>query len=176
MNTRTIRVLVVDDSAVIREMICDAIKETPGVEVAGTAGDGKEALVCIEHDRPDVITLDIQMPGMDGLETLDAILQRNPIPVIMVSSLTQRSADLTLEALQRGALDYVAKPENVKAVHRTLHDELLPKIRTIAGADVQRVLQIRAARDQRVAASRRQRRSTAEPMERGDLVFFGRSA
>lgn len=127
MKTSNTRVLVVDDSAVCREMICDFINEAPGIEVAGSAQDGRDALAQIETLRPDVVTLDIQMPRMNGLETLDAILSRNPLPVIMVSALTQRAADITLDALERGALDYVAKPDGAASVKDSLRDELCGK-------------------------------------------------
>ena len=108
--------LVVDDSAVIRTLLCDQIASAPGLSVAGYARHGRDALGKVASLHPDVITLDIQMPEMDGLAVLDAILQSQPTPVIMVSSLTQAGAAITLEALDLGAADYVAKPEhNVKA-------------------------------------------------------------
>jgi two-component system chemotaxis response regulator CheB len=143
---KNIRVLVVDDSAVIRERIADYIREAPGIEVAGKAANGRIALGMLENCAPDIVTLDVQMPEMDGLDTLDAILARRPLPVIMVSALTQRGADVTLKALDRGALDYVGKPENNAGVEAALRDELLHKIRTMAGADVPRMLRIRAQR------------------------------
>ena len=105
-----IRVLVVDDSAVIRALICDLVAAAPGLSVAGRARHGREALEVIPSLRPDVVTLDIQMPDMDGLAVLDAVLRRQPTPVIMVSALTHAGAAITLEALDRGAVDYVAKP------------------------------------------------------------------
>ena len=85
MTSKDIRVLVVDDSAVIREMLSDSITEADGFELVATAGGGKEALARIEQHHPDLVTLDIQMPGMNGLETLDEILKWAPTPVIMVS-------------------------------------------------------------------------------------------
>ena len=88
MAAEEIRVLVVDDSAVIRSLIAGSIGSTPGMKVVGAAEDGRQALELLDSARPDVITLDIQMPRMDGLATLDAILARRPLPVIMVSSLT----------------------------------------------------------------------------------------
>ena len=85
----TIRVLVVDDSALIREIVSDCIAAAAGMEVAGKASNGREGLEMVEALQPDVVTLDVQMPVMDGLEALDAILRRRPTPVIMVSTLTQ---------------------------------------------------------------------------------------
>lgn len=146
-----VRVLVVDDSALMREMICDFLAGAPGIEVVGTAANGRKALEMLDSAKPDVVTLDVQMPEMDGLATLDEILKRRPLPVIMVSSLTTRGADITLDALDRGALDYVAKPEGGgPAVHAALRDELVRKVRTMAGTDVTRMLQIRRARADRL--------------------------
>jgi two-component system chemotaxis response regulator CheB len=149
MAARTIRVLVVDDSMVIRQIICDLIAEAPGVEVVGTACDGCQALEKLAALQPDVVTLDIQMPNMDGLATLDAVLSQQPVSVIMVSALTQLGAGITLDALERGALDYVAKPETLAEVQAALGDDLIRKIRSAAGIDVRRILQIRQERKQR---------------------------
>jgi two-component system chemotaxis response regulator CheB len=147
---KTIRVLVVDDSAVIREILCEHIGATPGMEVAGTATNGRSALESFDLLRPDVVTLDIQMPVMDGLATLDALLQRRPVPVIMCSSLSRRGADITFEALDRGALDYVAKPDDSSQAG-SFGEELVRKIRAAAGADVQRILEIRRNRQAKAA-------------------------
>ena len=111
MMSEDIRVLVVDDSAVVRSIIADSIAAAPGMKVVGMAGDGLQAMELLDSLRPDVITLDIQMPNMDGLATLDAILARRPIPVVMVSSMTKLGANITLDALDRGAVDYLAKPD-----------------------------------------------------------------
>ena len=140
------RVLVVDDSALIRQIIGDFVSEAEGMELAGVARDGEDALQKIEKLVPDVVTLDVQMPKMDGLQTLNEILKRKPLPVIMVSALTQRSADVTLQALERGAMDYVAKPDGTAAIETRIKEELIHKIRTSAGADVERVLRIRKKR------------------------------
>ena len=147
---RSIRVLVVDDSALCREQICDVIEEATDLEVAGTARDGMEALEKIKKLQPDIVTLDVQMPRMDGLQTLDAILSQRPIPVVMVSALTMRAADVTFQSLERGALDYITKPDSLKALGNSFRDEMLHKLRTMAGADVQRVLKVRQAKAQRV--------------------------
>lgn len=163
-----IRVLVVDDSAVVREMISDIVSKAPGMEVAGTARDGREAIEMVQDVAPDVVTLDVQMPRMNGLETLDALLERGAPPVIMVSTLTQRGADTTFQALERGALDYIGKP--VDGVARTVEfdRELEIKIRNLAGADVKRVLRIRknrAERQQFAAAPAPLAGGTAELLE-----------
>jgi two-component system chemotaxis response regulator CheB len=148
MSAESVRVLVVDDSPLIREMISDFIREAPGMEVVGVAEDGKAALAAFDRLRPDVVTLDVQMPLMDGLETLDALLARRPLPIIMVSGQTRLGADITLEALERGALDYVAKPDGVRN-SAALKDDLLRKIRSVHGTDVQRVMEIRRQRAER---------------------------
>ena len=149
---RSIRVLVVDDSALMREMICDNLRAAPDMEVAGTAADGEKALAMLDEVTPDVVTLDVQMPKMDGLKTLDALLARRPLPVIMVSALTQLGANTTFEALERGAVDYVAKPASSAQTESVLRDELLRKIRTMAGTDVARLLRIRRERKERAPA------------------------
>ena len=143
MASEEIRVLVVDDSAVIRTLIADNIAATPGMKVVGTAEDGQKALEMLDAVRPDVITLDVQMPRMDGLATLDAILARRSIPVIMVSSLTKLGAEIALDALDRGAVDYLAKPDYGEKTRTALRDELPRKIRMAAGCDVQRIVEIR---------------------------------
>ena len=151
MALEEIRVLVVDDSAVIRSLIADSIAATPGMKVVGTAEDGQKALEILDAVRPDVITLDVQMPRMDGLATLDAILARRPIPVIMVSSLTKLGAEIALDALDRGAVDYLAKPDYGEKTRTALRDELPRKIRMAAGCDVQRILEIRREQRKRIA-------------------------
>lgn len=160
-----IRVLVVDDSALVREILSDFIREAPGIELAGTARDGSEALALLPTLKPDVVTLDVQMPKMNGLETLDGILRISPVPVIMVSALTQLGANTTLEALDKGALDYVAKPEGGAACTAAVRDELLRKIRAIAGTDVRRMMRIRAERAQQNKLRREQPPQSADPVE-----------
>lgn len=146
MAKRKIRVLVVDDSAVIRQIICDNISKTDDMIVAGAAADGMQALEQLEKAMPDVITLDVQMPKMDGLATLSAILERRAVPVVMCSSLTRLGASITLEALEQGAIDYVAKPDYGPATKAALGDELMRKVRIAAGTDVRRILEIRRQR------------------------------
>jgi two-component system, chemotaxis family, protein-glutamate methylesterase/glutaminase len=150
MVTDNLRVLIVDDSAVIRTLLGDQLGSAPGLTVVGTARNGQEALTAIASKRPDVITLDVHMPGMDGLAVLDAILDNDPIPVVMVSALTRAGATVTLEALDRGAADYVTKPEQAAADKSMFVRELIHKIRNTAGMDMSRIM---ARRKQRTGAA-----------------------
>lgn len=178
MSGRVIRVLVVDDSALMREMISDFIRETPGMELAGAARDGEEALRLLPKSNADVVTLDVQMPRKDGLATLEEILKTQPLPVLMVSALTQLGANTTLDALERGAMDYIAKPDGGGATTSAqLREELLRKIRAVAGTDVKRIIEIRRERaaKRRVASLKpasqvapASQRSFAEPSEFAD--------
>jgi two-component system chemotaxis response regulator CheB len=162
MTASKIRVLVVDDSALIRQMIVDNISATSDIVVVGAAEDGDRALEFFAQNEVDVVTLDIQMPKRDGLQTLDALLAIKPVPVVMVSSQTRLGADITLEALERGALDYVAKPDNRTSAQQALRDDLLRKIRSVAGTNVRQVLAVR----QRRAAQRQLRRETTTTVSR----------
>jgi two-component system chemotaxis response regulator CheB len=128
-----IRVLVVDDAVVVRKMVTDVIAADPGLEVAGTAANGKIAMAKIPQINPDVVTLDVEMPEMDGLQTLAAIRKLYPtLPVIMFSTLTARGAATTIDALTLGANDYVTKPANVGSVTEALQclrAQLVPKLK-----------------------------------------------
>ncbi|MBN2579032.1 MAG: chemotaxis response regulator protein-glutamate methylesterase [Pirellulales bacterium] len=143
--------MVVDDSAVCRRILTDLIDGAPGMHVVGTAADGREAVERAGTLLPDVVTLDVQMPWMNGLATLDALFQRRPLPVVMVSSLTKLGANVTLDALEHGALDYVPKPEYGVDLRSAIEEELIRKIRMAAGADVRRILALRAERKRRRA-------------------------
>ncbi|MFZ0478592.1 MAG: chemotaxis response regulator protein-glutamate methylesterase [Terriglobales bacterium] len=132
-----IRVLIVDDSAVIRRCLSDVLGSDPDMAVAGMAGTGEIALTRISDLKPDLITLDIEMPGMSGIETLVEIRKRYPrLPVIMFSSLTGPGAAATVEALARGASDYCAKrsADTVESVDEHIRQELVPKIKSLCGA------------------------------------------
>lgn len=132
---RNIRVLVVDDSAFMRYTLARRISESRGFTVVGSAHDGKEALQMVESLKPDVITLDVEMPHMDGITTLRQIMATRPTPVVMVSSLTTEGARETIQALTYGAVDFIAKPES-KANIEQIIEELLTKIRRAARARV----------------------------------------
>lgn len=137
MMEKKIRVLVVDDSAMIRNILADGLQKDPTIEVVGKAADPYMARDKIVELKPDVITLDVEMPRMDGLEFLKKLMAQYPLPVIMVSALTERGKKITLEALEAGAVDFVTKPK--ADVARGLDEmmiELRTKVKLAASANV----------------------------------------
>jgi len=141
-----VRVLVVDDSALMRKLIPNILARDPQIEVVGTAMDGAFALKKIEELRPDVVTLDLEMPRMDGMETLRMIMRRAPLPVILVSTHSREGAYATFKALALGAIDFVAKPKEASAGHLdAIADQLTEKIkvakRTVGKTISQRFLE-----------------------------------
>jgi two-component system, chemotaxis family, protein-glutamate methylesterase/glutaminase len=146
----TIRILVVDDSVVIRKVLSDTLAADPALEVVGTASDGRIALAKIPLLKPDLVTLDVEMPVMNGLETLAAVRKLYPkLPVIMFSTLTERGAAATLDALSLGASDYATKPSNTGnptvAIER-IRAELIPKIRALCGVAPLKLLPLAGCR------------------------------
>ena len=132
-----IRTIVVDDSALMRQMLTQMLDEAPDIEVVDTAHDPYDAREKIKARNPDVITLDVEMPRMDGITFLRNIMRLRPMPVLMVSSLTQDGADVTLEALEVGAVDYVAKPQvNLANEFGAYAQEIQEKVRMAATARV----------------------------------------
>ncbi|QDV36845.1 protein-glutamate methylesterase/protein-glutamine glutaminase [Tautonia plasticadhaerens] len=129
MPDRPVRVLIVDDSALIRKLLGEMLRSSPLLEVVGVARDGEEALELADRLRPDVVTLDVEMPGLSGLEVLPRLLEIAPVPVIMVSSWTQEGADVTLAALELGAVDFLAKPDRSRFSQlRDARDLLVAKV------------------------------------------------
>jgi two-component system, chemotaxis family, protein-glutamate methylesterase/glutaminase len=130
-----LRILVVDDSVVIRRVLAETLSQDPELEVIGVAGDGRIALAKIAQMHPDLITLDIEMPVMNGLEALAEIRKLHPkLPVIMFSTLTERGAEATLDALSLGASDYATKPSNSGSTEKAIaaiREELVPKIKAL---------------------------------------------
>lgn len=132
---KKIRVLVVDDSALMRKLISNLLAKDPEIEVIATAIDGCFALTKVEQLKPDVVTLDVDMPRMDGLTALAEMVSKHRTPVIMLSSLTTRGAALTMQALEKGAVDFVCKPTGTARLPE-MADELVSKIKAAARTNV----------------------------------------
>ncbi len=132
-----IKVLVVDDSALMRALLTEIINGAPDLEVVGAAPDPMVAREMIKSLNPDVLTLDVEMPRMDGLEFLDRLMRLRPMPVIMISSLTAAGSEVTLKALELGAVDFLPKPraDNISML-QSYGEEIRDKIRVAAGAQV----------------------------------------
>ena len=141
----TIKVLIVDDSALIRQMLTEMLSQDREIEVVGTAQDPFMAREKIKQLSPDVLTLDVEMPKMDGVTFLSNLMRLRPMPVIMVSSLTEQGADVTLQALELGAVDFVTKPK-IDLAHQfdEYSEEIIAKIKVAAKANVR-------ARDGRIS-------------------------
>jgi len=131
------RILIVDDSVVMRRLLSEAIASDPDMEVAGYAADGRIALALMDQVAPDLVTLDVEMPVMDGLATLQAMRTAgHTLPIIMFSTLTERGAEATIDALAMGASDYVAKPAgggDYTTARQRIREALIPKIKALCG-------------------------------------------
>ncbi|TAJ32135.1 MAG: chemotaxis response regulator protein-glutamate methylesterase [Nitrospirae bacterium] len=137
--TAPIKVLVVDDSSFMRKVLSSMLEGDPRVAVVGVARNGEEALQKVAELHPDVVTMDVEMPGMNGLEALKRIMEMRPLPVIMVSSLTEEGARETLTALEWGAVDYIPKQlEGVSTNIAAIQGELIAKVVAAAGAKLRR--------------------------------------
>ena len=135
-----IRVVVVDDSALVRSLLTEIINRQHDMQCVGAAADPLVAREMIRELNPDVITLDVEMPRMDGLEFLSRLMRLRPMPVVMVSTLTEQGAEITLRALEMGAVDFVAKPRiGVSSGLQELAGDIVDKIRVAAGAHVRRL-------------------------------------
>src|SRR5450830_452766 len=132
-----IKVLIVDDSALIRSVMSEIIGSQPDMEVVGVAPDPLVARELIKQTNPDVLTLDIEMPKMDGLDFLERLMRLRPMPVVMVSTLTERGSEITMRALELGAVDFVTKPKLaiIDGIHE-YSDLIVDKIRAAAQAKI----------------------------------------
>lgn len=167
-----IRVLVVDDSAFMRRVISEAIAAQPDMQIAGQAVNGLDALVKVEQLKPDVVTLDVEMPEMDGLTALRHLMARYPRPVVMLSSLTQAGAVTTIRALSIGAVDFVAKPSgSVWLDFHRVRDELIGKIRVAAAARVGIPAAAAGSRTQRATVPAAPVRPVVRPARAGAAHF-----
>jgi two-component system, chemotaxis family, protein-glutamate methylesterase/glutaminase len=132
-----VKVLIVDDSAFMRKLISDFLSEHPEIEVVGTARNGEDALKKWRSLRPDVVTLDVEMPVMNGLEVLKVMMKEGPVPVVMLSSTTKEGADTTLQAIQAGAVDFVAKPSGAISIDlHKIKSELVEKVLSASKANL----------------------------------------
>ena len=138
MSSNKIKVLIIDDSALVREVLTEILNADPALEVIGTASDPLIARNKIKQLNPDVLTLDVEMPRMDGVTFLSNLMRLRPMPVVMVSSLTENGADITLQALEIGAVDFVSKPKlDIAHGLKEYADELCEKVKMAAGAKLQ---------------------------------------
>ena len=150
----TIRVLVVDDSALIRQILSEIIKSEPDMTLVGAAPDAFVAKKLVLEKSPDVITLDIEMPKVDGLRFLEVLMNARPTPVVMISTLTEKGADATLRSLELGAIDFVAKPKiGVAQGMAEYHELIVDKIRTAARSKVKKASPAQAASVNKVSYS-----------------------
>src|SRR5687767_14927772 len=142
------RVVVVDDSALVRSLLGEIINRQPDMQCVGAASDPFAAREMIRTLNPDVITLDVEMPRMDGIDFLSKLMRLRPMPVVMVSTLTERGAEVTLRALELGAVDFVAKPKiGVADGLRLLAQDITDKVRIAAKAHLRRLQASPAAGD-----------------------------
>src|ERR1700691_4256176 len=138
--SKKIRVLVIDDSAVMRQLLTEILNSDPGIEVVGSAPDPYVAREKIKALNPDVLTLDVEMPRMDGLQFLRNLMRLRPMPVVMCSSLTERGAAVTLSALELGAIDFVTKPKiDIARGMEAYAAEIIGKVKTAAKARVRSI-------------------------------------
>lgn len=153
MNDKRIRVLIVDDSAFMRKVLQSIVTADPQLEVVGEARDGREAVSKAEQLKPDVITMDINMPHVDGLQATEMIMSSNPRPILVVSSESREGADVTLKALELGAIDFVAKPSSgIDLDMNSVRDELSRKLKMAAKVRVVRTA-VRSKLQQDIASS-----------------------
>ena len=134
-----IRVVIADDSAFMRKVLTDLFTKQPDFEVAGTAVNGKDAIDKVINLQPDLVTMDVNMPVMDGLNSLAVIMEKRPTPVLMLSSLTQQGTEATVRALSLGAVDFVSKAGGSISKLDAIEDELLEKCRNAAKAKVRKL-------------------------------------
>jgi two-component system chemotaxis response regulator CheB len=157
-----IRVLIIDDSVLIRKLLTEILNSSPEIEVVGAAADPLIAREMIKQLHPDVLTLDIEMPHMDGITFLRNLMRLRPTPVVMISTLTEKGAEVTLEALTLGAVDFVAKPK-VDVINSLNHyaDEIIGKVKMAARANV-------STNSNRVVKNKESAHATVENLARKD--------
>ncbi|MDR1351029.1 MAG: chemotaxis response regulator protein-glutamate methylesterase [Zoogloeaceae bacterium] len=173
----SIRVLVVDDSSFMRKQLSRIISAAPDIEVVGTAGDAHAVRDLLLALKPDVLTLDVQMPGMNGLEFLERLMQKRPMPVVMVSAFTQEGSETALKALELGAVDFIAKPkaESLQRLNE-YGRELAEKIRAAKGARLRVTARSRsAAAPDKAASASLEAQPYPVGSTGGKVIFLGAS-
>jgi two-component system, chemotaxis family, protein-glutamate methylesterase/glutaminase len=174
--TKKISVVVVDDSALVRSLLTEIINRQPDMVCIGAASDPLIAREMIRELNPDVITLDVEMPRMDGLEFLSRLMRLRPMPVVMVSTLTEQGADVTFRALEMGAVDYVAKPRiGVSSGLNELAGDIVDKIRVASCAQVRRLAPATVAAKQANAASPEPVRAPLPRLSTEKIICLGAS-
>ncbi|WP_438317653.1 protein-glutamate methylesterase/protein-glutamine glutaminase [Sporosarcina sp. FA9] len=137
------KALVVDDSAFMRKLISDFLSNHPNIEVIGTARNGKDAIEKVKLLKPDVVTMDVEMPIMDGLEALKEIMAHHPVPVVMLSSTTKEGAENTMLAMEYGAVDFVAKPGGAISLNLIdVEDEIVKKVAAASGVHISKLTRL----------------------------------
>jgi two-component system, chemotaxis family, protein-glutamate methylesterase/glutaminase len=158
--SKAVRIVVADDSPFTCRLLTAYFQASPNLQVVGTAHDGAHALELIRELHPDVVTMDLDMPGMDGLEALDRIMQENPIPVVVISGVSRRAAELTLQAINQGAVDFIFKySPKTDTDPETLRKEIVGKVKW-------------AARVKVVRSIRTRRKAVLEEAARAPVVFL----
>jgi len=164
---KKIRVLVVDDSALVRQMLTDMLQQDPGIEVVGTAHDPFMAREKIKQLNPDVLTLDVEMPRMDGVTFLRNLMRLRPMPVVMVSTLTQKGSEITLDALELGAVDFVSKPTvDIAHAFSDYAAEIIAKVKVASRAHVRELRSVaeRQSADAVLPAVKTRHFKTTDPL------------
>ena len=171
------KVLVIDDSALVRSLLSEIVNRQPDMECVGAASDPLVAREMIRERNPDVLTLDIEMPRMDGIDFLEKLMRLRPMPVVMVSTLTERGAEVTLRALELGAIDFVAKPRiGVADGLRELADDITAKVRIAAQAQLRRPAPARPIdKSEKPVAARLPVPSAAGRLTSEKVIFIGAS-
>jgi two-component system chemotaxis response regulator CheB len=163
-----IKILIADDSAFMRKVLSDLFAAQPDFEVVGTAINGRDAIEKVKQYDPDLLTMDVQMPVMDGLNALAVIMEIHPMPVVMLSSLTKEGTDETIRALSLGAVDFISKAGGSISRIDTIEADILAKCRAAAKANVRSA--VAGARAAERAEKEREKKKTASPvMRRIDL-------
>ena len=175
-----IKVMVVDDSAFMRKVISEILSEEDDIEVIAKARNGVDALKKIKKEKPDVITLDVEMPKMNGIELLENLMEKHPLPVIMLSKLTSEESKIAVKALQLGAFDFLAKPSgSISLDIEIVKEELLTKVRLAAKASIQKKVKKQNVEDEikpRDKVSKRRKKANMIKGSKGkQLVVIGAS-